>query len=94
MLNGRLVGNRNTFKEAEILEQEWDFSNEIGRYLDGGDVEVAEQFSGLTAKALQRLTSHFENELTRKPEENAEDMDRSWTPCAFVNENCSDFPDC
>ena len=60
MLNGRLVGNRNTFKEAEILEQEWDFSNEIGRYLDGGDVEVAEQFSGLTAKALQRLTSHFE----------------------------------
>ena len=44
MLNWKLVGNKNTFKEAEILEQEWDFSNEIGRYLDGGDVEVAEQF--------------------------------------------------
>ena len=78
MLNGRLVGNRNTFKEAEILEQEWDFSNEIGRYLDGGDVEVAEQFSGLTAKALQRLTSHFESELKRKSDENAEDMDRRY----------------
>ena len=78
MLNSRLVGNRNTFKEAEILEQEWDFSNEIGRYLEGGDVEVAEQFSGLTAKALQRLTSHFENELTRKSDENAIDMDKRY----------------
>ena len=78
MLNGRLVGNRNTFKEAEILEQEWDFSNDIGRYLEGGDVEVAEQFSGLTAKALQRLTSHFENELTRKPDENAVDTDKRY----------------
>lgn len=78
MLNGRLVGNRNTFKEAEILEQEWDFSNEIGRYLEGGDVEVAEQFSGLTAKALQRLTSHFENELTRKPDEIPEEMHKRY----------------
>lgn len=78
MLNGRLVGNRNTFKEAEILEQEWDFSNMIGRFLEGGDVEVAEQFSGLTAKALQRLTTHFERELTRKSEENAVDMDKRY----------------
>lgn len=78
VLNGRLVGNRNTFKEAETLEQEWDFSNEIGRYLEGGDVEVAEQFSGLTAKALQRLTMHFENELTRRSDEKAEDMDKRY----------------
>ncbi len=78
MLNGKLVGNRNTFKEAEILEQEWDFSNEIGRFLDGGDVEVAEQFSGLTAKALQRLTTHFERELTRKPEQSAVDMHKRY----------------
>ena len=78
MLNGKLVGNRNTFKEAEILEQEWEFSNEIGRSLEGGDVEVAEQFSGLTAKALQRLTTHFERELTRKPEQNALDMNRRY----------------
>ena len=78
MLNSKLVGNKNTFKEAEILEQEWDFSNEIGRFLDGGDVEVAEQFSGLTAKALQRLTTHFERELQRRPEENAVDMDKRY----------------
>ena len=78
MLNSKLVGNKNTFKEAEILEQEWEFSNVIGRFLDGGDVEVAEQFSGLTAKALQRLTSHFERELHRKPEENANDIDKRY----------------
>ncbi|KAL8832201.1 MAG: hypothetical protein Q9191_000417 [Dirinaria sp. TL-2023a] len=78
MLNSKLVGNKNTFKEAEILEQEWEFSNSIGRYLDGGDVEVAEQFSGLTAKALQRLTTHFERELQRKPEENVAEMDKRY----------------
>ena len=78
MLNSKLVGNKNTFKEAEILEQEWEFSNEIGQFLEGGDVEVAEQFSGLTAKALQRLTTHFERELQRRPEENAVDMDKRY----------------
>lgn len=78
MLNSKLMGNKNTFKEAEILEQEWDFSNSIGRFLEGGDVEVAEQFSGLTAKALQRLTTHFERELQRRPDENAVDIDKRY----------------
>ena len=78
MLNAQLVGNRNTFKEAEILEQEWGFSNEIGRFLEGGDVEVAEQFSQLTAKALQRLTTHFERELTRRPDEKDVDTDKRY----------------
>jgi mitogen-activated protein kinase kinase kinase len=44
LLNWKLSANKNAFKEAEILEQEWDFSNKLGRYLEGGDVEVAEQF--------------------------------------------------
>ena len=44
MLNWKLSANKNTFKEAEILEQEWEFSNKLGRQLEGGDVEVAEQF--------------------------------------------------
>ena len=44
LLNWKLSANKNTFKEAEILEQEWEFSNEIGRQLEGGDIEVAEQF--------------------------------------------------
>ena len=69
MLNWKLSANKNTFKEAEILEQEWEYSNELGRYLDGGDVEVAEQFSSLTSKSLGRLTTHFESELQKRPEE-------------------------
>jgi mitogen-activated protein kinase kinase kinase len=44
LLNWKLSANKNAFKEAEILEQEWDFSNKLGRHLEGGDVEVAEQF--------------------------------------------------
>ena len=44
MLDKKLLSNKNTFKEAEILEQEWGFSNELGRHLHGGDIEVAEQF--------------------------------------------------
>ncbi|KAF2484442.1 Ssk2-type MAP kinase [Neohortaea acidophila] len=79
MLNWKLKANKNTFKEAEILEQEWDFSNELGRHLDGGDVEVAEQFSGLTSKSLARLTTSFEEELHRRPGEVAgAEMDKRY----------------
>ncbi|EGE03249.1 STE/STE11 protein kinase [Trichophyton equinum CBS 127.97] len=78
LLNWKLSANKNTFKEAEILEQEWDFSNQIGRQLDGGDIEVAEQFSTLTAKALQRLMLHFERELLSKPQEDASDNEKRY----------------
>jgi mitogen-activated protein kinase kinase kinase len=79
MLNWKLMANKNTFKEAEILEQEWDFSNELGRHLDGGDVEVAEQFSSLTSKSLGRLTASFEKELQRRPDEVAgAEMDKRY----------------
>lgn len=53
LLNWKLSANKNTFKEAEILEQEWEFSNEIGRQLDGGDIEVAEQFRYLSCFPLR-----------------------------------------
>ncbi|KAL3428041.1 hypothetical protein PVAG01_01550 [Phlyctema vagabunda] len=78
MLNWKLGGNKNTFKEAEVLESEWDFSNEIGRHLDGGDVEVAEQFTSLTHKAFYRLNATFERELQRKPKETAAEMTKRY----------------
>ncbi|KAM0140249.1 hypothetical protein ACHAO1_002480 [Botrytis cinerea] len=78
MLNWKLGGNKNTFKEAEVLEQEWDFSNEIGRHLQGGDVEVAEQFSSLTHKAFFRLNTTFEKEMVRKPQETASEMTKRY----------------
>ncbi|KAK8156291.1 LOW QUALITY PROTEIN: Ssk2-type MAP kinase [Phyllosticta citrichinensis] len=79
MLNWKLSANKNTFKEAEILEQEWEFSKSLGKHLEGGDVEVAEQFSYLTYKSLSRLTAHFEKELQRRPEEVAgAEMDKRY----------------
>ncbi|KAJ9602125.1 Suppressor of Sensor Kinase (SLN1) [Cladophialophora chaetospira] len=78
MLNWKLGANKNTFREAEILEQEWGFSNEIGRQLEGGDIEVAEQFSSLTAKSLLRLTASFERELRSKPDESSQEMEKRY----------------
>ncbi|ROV91244.1 hypothetical protein VPNG_09704 [Cytospora leucostoma] len=78
MLNWKLSGNKNTFKEAELLFQEWEFINEIGSHLDHGDVEVAEQFSNLTFKAIRRLSDTFERELQRKPKESAAEMSKRY----------------
>ncbi|KAF8439162.1 hypothetical protein BGX38DRAFT_1097831 [Terfezia claveryi] len=79
LLNWKLSGNKNTFKEAEILGDEWHFSNSIGRYIDGGDVQVAEEFSSLTAKLLLRLASQFERELERvHPEENGVEVSKRY----------------
>ena len=79
MLNGKLSANKNTFKEAEILEQEWGFSSRLGRHFQGGDVQVAEQFAQLTSRSINRLTAHFEKELQRRPDEVAgPDMDRRY----------------
>ncbi|KAF2019076.1 MAP kinase [Aaosphaeria arxii CBS 175.79] len=79
MLNWKLSANKNTFKEAEILEQEWEFCNKLGRQLEGGDVEVAEQFSSLTSKSLSRLTAHFDKELQRRPDEaTAAELDKRY----------------
>ena len=78
MLNWKLTSNKNTFREAEILEQEWGLSNEIGRQLEGGDVEVAEQFSSLTAKSLARLTTSFEKELRPRENEASFEMEKRY----------------
>ncbi|KAJ5091726.1 hypothetical protein NUU61_006596 [Penicillium alfredii] len=78
LLNWKLNANKNTFKEAEILEQMWGFSYDIGRQLESGDIEVAEQFSALTAKSLQRLMIHFERELVPRPNETVSDMDKRY----------------
>ncbi|GJN68516.1 suppressor of Sensor Kinase (SLN1) [Purpureocillium lilacinum] len=81
MLNWKLSGNKNTFKEAELLFQEWDFANYIGSHLQGGHIEVAEQFSSLTFKALNRLSQTFEKELQVKPKESASEMSKRYKAC-------------
>ena len=78
MLNWKLSGNKNTFKEAELLFQEWDFANEIGSHLERGHIEVAEQFSALTFKALNRLSQTFERELQVKPKESPAEVSKRY----------------
>ncbi|KAG0639810.1 hypothetical protein HOY80DRAFT_60228 [Tuber brumale] len=78
LIGWRIGSNKNTFKEAEILETEWHFSNDIGRFIEGGDVEVAEQFSSLTSKLLSRLMGHFEKELQKPPEARGEDISKRY----------------
>lgn len=78
MLNWKLSSNKNTFKEAELLFQEWEFGNEIGSHLSHGDIEVAEQFSSLTFKAWNRLSQTFEREMQKKPRETMTEMAKRW----------------
>lgn len=78
MLNWKLSRNKNTFKEAEVLFQEWDFATAVGRNLQGGDTEVAEQFSTLTMKAFNRLSQTFERELQRRPKESVDAMSKRY----------------
>lgn len=78
MLNWKLSGNKNTFKEAELLFQEWGFGNEVGSHLTHGDVEVAEQFSSLTYKAFNRLNQTFEKELQRRSKESVSEMTKRY----------------
>ncbi len=51
LLNWKLGSNSKAgyFKEAEILETEYDFLDSISKYVDGGDVIVAEQFRYTTS---------------------------------------------
>ncbi|KAL7950634.1 map kinase [Trichoderma barbatum] len=78
LLNLKLTGNKNTFKEAELLFQEWDFANDIGGSLQRGNIVVAEQFSSLTFKALNRLSAMFERELQAKPNESGPEMSKRY----------------
>ncbi|CAH0016201.1 unnamed protein product [Clonostachys rhizophaga] len=81
MLNWKLSGNKNTFKEAELLFQEWDFANDIGSHLERGHIVVAEQFSSLTFKALNRLSQTFESELQVKAKESPAEMSKRYKAC-------------
>ncbi|CAI4213701.1 unnamed protein product [Parascedosporium putredinis] len=81
MLNWKLSGNKNTFKEAELLFQEWDFGNHVGGHLQNGDIEVAEQFSSLTYKAFNRLSQTFEKELQVKAKESSAELSKRYKAC-------------
>ncbi|CAB4376080.1 unnamed protein product [Rhizophagus irregularis] len=56
-----------SFKEAEILENEWSFLSGICRHIVGGDSETAVQFCSLTNKLLQNVMTYYDKELGLGP---------------------------
>ncbi|GBB83773.1 hypothetical protein RclHR1_10440006 [Rhizophagus clarus] len=56
-----------SFKEAEILENEWSFLSGICRHIVGGDSETAVQFCSLTNKLLQNVMTYYDKELELGP---------------------------
>ncbi|KKA27380.1 hypothetical protein TD95_000489 [Thielaviopsis punctulata] len=81
MLNWKLANNKNTFKEAEVLFQEWEFVHSIGGHFDNWEVELAEHFTHVTHKTLARLADTFEREMREKPEETIEAMNKRIKAC-------------
>ncbi|KAI9091116.1 hypothetical protein DFS34DRAFT_584707, partial [Phlyctochytrium arcticum] len=65
LLNWRLRSSTDTvfFKEAEMLENEWNFMSTICFYIDGGDVETAVQFCELEAELLGKVHTYLDNSL-------------------------------
>ncbi|PHH51962.1 MAP kinase kinase kinase wis4 [Ceratocystis fimbriata CBS 114723] len=81
MLNWKLSNNKNTFKEAEVLFQEWEFANNIGGHFKGWEIELAEHFSHVTHKTLTRLATTFEREMREKKDETTAAMSKRIKAC-------------
>lgn len=62
------------FKEAEILEQEWEFLIGVCQHIDGGDLMVAEQFSSLSNRLLGRLMEYFNSQMRSPGDQSSEEM--------------------
>lgn len=81
LLNWKLGSNSkgNYFKEAEILESEYDFLDRISKLVEGGDIHVAEQFSALTNRLISRVASDFQSQLAGPKTKTASEMKKHYT---------------
>ena len=59
MLTWQMSATKNTYKEAELLEQEWGFLNSQAQSFEGGDIEVAEQFRYVAAVRLRMMFTYM-----------------------------------
>jgi mitogen-activated protein kinase kinase kinase len=70
LLNWRLRSSAETvfFKEVEMLETEWEFLTEqVAPWLQGGDMEIAEQFCKLEEELLRKVNSYFQAQMSVAP---------------------------
>lgn len=56
-----------TFREPEVLENEWRFLRNVGCYIDGGAAEIAKQFATLTTRIATRLNHYVQSQLQGPP---------------------------
>ncbi|KAL1917886.1 uncharacterized protein VTP21DRAFT_3720 [Calcarisporiella thermophila] len=57
------------FKEAEILEEEWNFLSNVSPHIEGAELETAEHFCSLTNRLLIRLVNYYDLKLRMRPNE-------------------------
>lgn len=65
--SSRSPTNFRTFKEPEELEEAWNYLKNLGNYIEGGSVVVAEQITLLTMKLNYRLLAYYNNQI-RNPQ--------------------------
>ena len=70
---------QNHFKEAEILEHEYEFLDHVCQYVEGGEVQVAEQFTALTYKLMHRILQSFDAGLVGPKTKTAAEMQKHYT---------------
>ncbi|KAK9475767.1 hypothetical protein V1514DRAFT_339114 [Lipomyces japonicus] len=68
------------FVEAEDLESELKFSMEVARNMDSVDVKVANYFSHVEAKIIERLHLHFERQMKGPLLKTAPELEKWYNP--------------
>ncbi|ORY75407.1 hypothetical protein BCR37DRAFT_352181 [Protomyces lactucae-debilis] len=81
LLNWKLGSSANGshFKEAEILEDQYAFLDRIAKFVEGGNIHVAEQFSALTNKLIGRVLGEFKSQLAGPKSKTASEMRKHYS---------------
>jgi mitogen-activated protein kinase kinase kinase len=81
LLNWKLGSNArgSHFKEAEILEDQYIFLDRIAKFVEGGNIHVAEQFSALTNKLIGRVLGDFKAQLADPKVKTASEMRKHYS---------------
>lgn len=73
LLNKKLIDSARspylfrTNKEPEELESAWNFLRNLGAYIDGGGMVVAENVTNLTSRLCQKLLSYLNHQVRNPP---------------------------
>lgn len=72
------------FKDGEQLEQQYAFLRDVSKFIDGGDVLVAREFSSLNTKMLARLLTYWEGQIDGPPHMTSTEIEK-WYSATMGN---------